>query len=298
MKILIIGGTGMLGSALMLTETNHELWGTYLGEKPKSKKLLELDITDKNWVEKFIYRNNPDVIIHTAALTNVEFCENNLQLARNVHIDGTQYLIQIAKEIGAYFLYISTDSIFDGKKGNYKEDDAVNPLNVYAQTKYEGELVVKKYQNSSIIRTNIYGFNWLPKQSIAEWILSTLRKEQNIHLFKDVCFSPILVNNLSDILLEIIELKLTGVFHVASPKSITKLGFGEIIAKIYNLNRELIKSTSIKALNLKAQRPLKPTLNCSKIQKRIINRLFMVEEGLVFFKELESKGYKQKLLNL
>ncbi len=298
MKILTIGGTGMLGSAILMTETNHEQWGTYLGKKPKSRKILELDITNKKLVEKVLYNNNPDAIIHTAALTNVDFCENNPHIAKEVHVNGTQYLVQLAKEIGAYFLYISTDSVFDGKKGNYKEEDITNPLNVYAQTKYEGELEVLNYHNSSIIRTNIYGFNWLPKQSIVEWILSILRQEKNINLFKDVYFSPIFVNNLSEILFEIIERKLTGIFHVAGSESITKLGFGEIIANIYNLNKELINPISIRNLNLKAQRPLNPTLNCAKIQKKVIAKLLTMEEGLFFFKELESTGYKKRLINL
>lgn len=298
MRILIIGATGMLGSAIMMTTTDYELWGTYLGKKPISEKILELDITNKKQVENFLYNNNPDAIIHTAALTNVDFCENNPDIAKKVHVKGTQFLLQIAKEIDAYFLYISTDSVFDGKKGNYKEVDIPNPLNVYAQTKYEGELEVLKYQNSSIVRTNIYGFNWLPKQSIAEWILSTLRKEKNINLFKDVHFSPILVNNLSEILFEIIELKLKGVFHVAGSNSITKLGFGELIADIYNLKKKVINPISIGTLNLKAQRPLNPSLNCEMIQKKVNTKLLTVEEGLLLFKTLEKSGYKQRLILL
>lgn len=298
MRILIIGATGMLGSAIMMTTTDYELWGTYLGKKPISEKILELDITNKKQVENFLYNNNPDAIIHTAALTNVDFCENNPDIAKKVHVKGTQFLLQIAKEIDAYFLYISTDSVFDGKKGNYKEVDTPNPLNVYAQTKYEGELEVLKYQNSSIVRTNIYGFNWLPKQSIAEWILSTLRKEKNIKLFKDVHFSPILVNNLSEILFEIVELKLKGVFHVAGSDSITKLGFGELIADIYNLKKKVINPISIGTLNLKAQRPLNPSLNCEMIQKKVNTKLLTVEEGLLLFKKLEKSGYKQRLILL
>lgn len=298
MKILIIGATGMLGSAIMMTPTDHHLWGTYLGQKPKSNKILELDITNRESVEQILQNCNPDAIIHTAALTNVDFCENNPDLAKKVNVDGTQYLIQFAKEIKSYFLYISTDSVFDGEKGNYKEEDITNPLNIYAQTKYEGELKVLNYQKSSIIRTNIYGFNWLPKQSIVEWILNTLRKEENINLFKDVHFSPILVNNLSEILFEIIERKLTGVYHVAGSDSITKLGFGKLIAEMYNLKEDLINPISIKSLNLKAQRPLNPSLNCEKIQKKVKTKLLTVKKGLSLFKKLESIGYKQKLAKL
>jgi len=298
MRILTIGGTGMLGSSIMLTNTKHELWGTYLGEKPKSNNIIELDITDEKWVKKIIKEINPDAIIHTAAITNIDLCESKPAFAKKVHIEGTNHLLRISKELGIYFLYISTDSVFDGNKGNYSEEDAPNPLNVYGKTKFDGETITLNYDNSSVIRTNIYGHNWLPKQSIAEWIRNTLKEEKEITLFKDVYFSPILVNNLTDVLIEIIERRLKGLYHVAGPEGITKLEYGKIIAEVYNLRKDLIKSISISQLNLKAPRPLNPTLNCSKIQAEIDTRLLNVREGLLHFKELENLGYLKKLKEL
>ena len=297
MKILVIGGTGMLGASIMHLNALHELFGTFLGRKPKLHKFFELDITKKNQVKKVIYKVVPDAIIHTAAITNVDLCQKNPDLARKVHVAGTSNLVKIAKKKGTYFIYISTDSVFDGKKGNYTETDTPNPINVYAQTKFEGELEALKYENSCVVRTNIYGYNWLPKESIAEWIIKTLKDGKKIDLFKDVYFSPILVNNLAEILIEVIEKNSSGIYHIASPESITKLEFGRLIAKLYNFNNDLINPISIFDLNLIAPRPLKPTLNCSKVQKVINTKLLNVENGLKLFKEIKTSYYLEYLKN-
>lgn len=298
LKILTIGGTGMLGSSIMLTETTHDLYGTYLYQKPKSTKMKELDITDEKWVEKILNEINPDAIIHTAAITDVDLCEKKPDFARKVHVDGTRNLVRYARELKAYFLYISTDSVFDGVKGNYKETETPNPMNVYAKTKFEGEVETLKYINSSVIRVNIYGYNWLPKQSIAEWILNTLKKKEPIKLFTDVYFSPILVNHLTEFLFEIVERKLKGIYHVSEPEGISKFNFGRLLAKIYNLNRNLIVPISISSINLKAFRPLNPTLDCSKIQQETNKRLLNAQEGLLFFKKIGNSNYLNKLKNL
>ncbi len=297
-KILIIGATGMLGSSIMLSKTLDDLWGTYLGGKPKSRKILELDITDSQQVRSVIKEVSPAAIIHTAAITDVDLCENKPDFAQKVHVMGTKNLLSLAQELKSYFIYISTDAVFDGKEGNYAENHQVNPLNVYAKTKYEGEKITAKYNFSSVIRTNIYGFNWLPKKSIAEWILSTLRAGEKIDLFKDVLFSPILVNDLTEILLQLVHRELRGLYHVAGANSVTKLSFGMKIAEIFELSLNLINQVSISDQKFKAPRPLNPTLNCSKIQKSLGQLLPTVEAGLLHFKNLEINGYPNRLKEL
>ena len=288
----------MLGSSIVLAESSHTIAGTYLWKVPKSKNFIKLDITDMDWIEKVLIDFNPDAIIHTAAMTNVDDCEKDPDYAKLLHVDGTKNILEISKEMGTYFVYISTDSVFDGMKGNYVEDDKPNPLNTYAKTKYHGEQITLGHKNTVVIRTNIYGYNWLDKQSIGEWILFSLRDNKKINLFHDVYFCPILVNNLTEILIEICEKRLTGVYHIAGVECVSKLEFGRRIAKIFELNEKLIKPISISELNLLAPRPLKPTLNCSKIQKETETKLLSVNEGLKCFKKLENSGYLDRLKNL
>lgn len=295
MRIMIVGCTGMLGTSIMLAETSHQLFGTYVGEKPRSKKTYEMDITNPTQVIKIVEKTKPDAIINTAAITSVDLCEEKPDLARNLHIEGTRNLVDIARKKDLYFLYISTDSVFDGNRGNYTEQDDVSPLNVYAQTKYEGELEALAYDNASVARTNIYGLNWLPKESIAEWILHSLQQKKEITLFEDVSFTPILTNFFAEILLKMIENKVTGLFHVAGTESITKLDFGLKIASIYGLPSDCIKPISISRFNFKAPRPLNPTLDCTKIQETLGMDLMDVEQSLNLFKELESGDYALKL---
>ncbi|HME54284.1 MAG TPA: SDR family oxidoreductase [Candidatus Lokiarchaeia archaeon] len=292
---MIVGCTGMLGSSIMLAETNHQLFGTYVGDKPRSKNIHEMDITNSAQVIRTVEKFKPEAIINTAAITNVDLCEEKPDIARSLHVEGTKNLVDIARKMDLYFLYISTDSVFDGNKGNYSELDDVNPPNVYAQTKYEGELEALAYDNASVARTNIYGLNWLPKESIAEWILHSLRLQKEITLFEDVSFTPILTNFFADVLFNMIEKRVTGIFHVAGTESITKLDFGLKIASIYGVNPDCIRPISISEFNFKAPRPLNPTLNCTKIQETLRLDLMNVEQGLRLFKDLETGEYALKL---
>lgn len=298
MKILIGGSTGMLGSSMMLSNTKHELWGAYLGDKPKAKNNVELDISDALWVNRVLNEIKPDVIINTIAITNVDLCEEKPEFARKIHVLGTKNLLEYAKEKKIYFLNISTDSVFDGNRGNYTEEDTPNPLNMYAKSKLEGDILTLQYPNTAIARTNIFGFNWLKKQSIAEWIIDTLKKKKELKLFKDVYFTPILTNILADLLFKMAEKGIQGLYNVTGSESISKLEFGYRIAKIYNLDSSLIKPSSIRDIGLKAIRPLIPTLVCSKIEKLLKVKLPNVDENLQTYQKIESTDYLARLKNL
>jgi dTDP-4-dehydrorhamnose reductase len=156
-------------------------------------------------------------------------------------------------------------------------------------------LKVLEYKNASVARTNIYGLNWLPKESVAEWILNALINKNQLTLFKDVYFTPILTNDLADVLMKMVENRLTGLFHVAGSESITKLDFGYKLASIYGLKTDGVKPILITDMNFKAQRPMNPSLNCSKIQKTLKIKLNNVTEGLLHFKQLETGEYKNNL---
>ncbi len=295
MRVLIIGCTGMLGTSIMLQDTAHELRGTYVGLIPKAKNILELDITKINSVRAIIEKEKPDAIINTAAITNVDACEEHPDLAYKLHVEGTMNLAISAKEHRIYLLQISTDSVFDGIKGNYDESDSVNPLSVYSKTKYQSELKALEYENACVVRTNIYGLNWLPKESIAEWILNSLRGKKQITMLKDVFFTPILTNHLGEILMKMVESNLQGLYHVAGSECISKLDFSYKIASLYQLDTRFIKPISINELKLKAVRPLNPSLKCEKIQKDLKIQVPNVDQGLIYFKKLESGAYFKKV---
>jgi len=162
MKVLVTGGSGLLGGKLrdILLENNYDVYTTYYPAYPTdTEKQYLLDITQKNDVDSVIKKITPDVIVHTAALTNVDECEIHKDLADNINIQGTKNIAEVVKTIGSKLIYVSTDYVFDGKKGLYTEEDHVHPINHYGVTKLKGEDVVRSIVDDCVIvRTSvIYG---------------------------------------------------------------------------------------------------------------------------------------------
>ncbi len=143
MRLLIVGATGLVGEKLF-TEARArgaETFGTYLTKKQPG--MLMLDITNKQMAKSIVAETSPDCIVQTAALANVDYCEDHRKQAHAVNVQGTQNVAEAAKEAGCKMVYISTDYVFDGGSGPYAEDDPPNPINYYGLTKLEGEKLVK-----------------------------------------------------------------------------------------------------------------------------------------------------------
>jgi len=298
-KVLITGGSGLLGCNLAkFTADKLKTYATYSLHPVKIKncKMLSMEITDYQDTSRKVMEIRPDVIIHTAALTNVDYCEVNREQTSKINVEGTRNLAEIAEKTGSYLVYVSTDSVFDGEKGLYREEDMPNPQNYYAKTKLEGERILQKYDvKYAIIRTNIYGWNIQNKLSLAEWILEGLKNERVLTMFKNVFFSPILVNNLAEAIFELYQRNLQGVWHVAGVERCSKLHFAYKIAKIFGLNNKKIKPISIDESNLKAKRPKDSSLDVSKAVRDLSVKLLDVEGGLIWMKQLLENGYVHQL---
>jgi len=187
MKILITGGSGLLGSATAaLFKDHYQTFTTYADNKVTLEgcEAYRLDITNKAEVFRVIETIQPDFIIHTAALIGIGLCENNKELAYDINVNGTRHLAEAADKANSRIVHISTDYVFDGKKGMYKETDKPNPLNYYAKTKLEAEKLINK--NNTIIRTSIYGWNIIKeRKNFATFILEGLENNKKINIFED-----------------------------------------------------------------------------------------------------------------
>ncbi len=300
-KILITGANGMLGSNLC-TQYSKDKKNIVIAtdiKKPDFTKCLNLkmDITNKEDLN-IIEKERPNLIIHCAALVNVDYCEEYEKEAEKINSIGTKNIAEAAKKSGCYLVHISTDAIFDGNRGNYKEEENPNPINIYGKTKLDAEKNVEKFcSDYAIVRTNIYGWNREEKFSLAEWMLDKLEKEEELPAFNDVMFSPILVNNLGEAILEIYKIKYNGILHVAGSEACSKLEFAKAIAKVFGLKKELIKQTSVEDINLKAKRSKNMSLNVEKAKKMLKTRILNVEEGLKQFKKLKEEGFVEELKN-
>ena len=267
-RMLIVGVSGMLGCNLAYYFRHaYSVLGLYHMHPVviDGVRTEKADILSERNFKKIVHDFDPNIIIHCAALTNVDHCEIDHGLADRLNVFATRILVSSVRDDRSKLVYISSDSVYDGVKGNFSENDPVNPKNYYGLSKYKGELESSKIRNSLVLRTNFFGWNIQKKQSIAEWVVHELSKGNEIQGFRDVFFSSIYTFDLAVILNSAINRDLTGVFNCGSNTPISKYDFAVRIAKLFNLERSLIKAISIDDYNLKAKRGKNLTLNVDKI---------------------------------
>ena len=238
LKVLITGASGLLGKALIFeNKDNYTLFGTYLSNclNLKGITLLQVDISDRNSFSEATYTTIPDIIIHTAALTSVDLCEKEKELAYKINVIGTENVVEFAKKIKAKLVYISTDFVFDGKCGNYTENDTPNPINYYGFTKLKGEEVSLTYEKSLVIRTSIFGFNPLGSKPGIEVIIKDVENGNKISAPFDSFYSPISVNSLARTIFQLIEEGALGIYHVGSKKRISRFEFFDLLFRLLRL---------------------------------------------------------------
>jgi dTDP-4-dehydrorhamnose reductase len=247
MKKILMIGSGLLGSKLAGIVVNEFTMLTTYKEHPpttENYKSYYLDIINERDVTVLIKKLNPNYIIHTAALTDVDHCERDKRLAWNINVEGTKHIAEASKETGAKLIYISTDYVFDGEKGMYKENDPTNPIDYYGKTKLQGEKVVNGLRDYIIVRPSVlYG-----------------------------------ADNLAELILTLIEKEECGIFHLSGSERISRFDFALKIAKIFDLNTDLIKPIASDQLNWIAKRPMDSSLDVTKISK--IRKPLNIEEAL------------------
>lgn len=284
----------MLGSKLaeISLGKGYETYSCYSSHRVSTGHAIELDITDKELVLNTITMVHPDIILHASAITDVDLCERDKDLAFRVNILGTKNVVDAAKNLGAYIVYVSTDYVFSGDKGQYREDDETNPVNYYGQSKLEGEKIVSlSGLNHIIARTSvIYGTKPATgKVNFALWILEKLKKKEKISVLVDQFVSPTLNTNLANIILEAAEKNLTGIYHVAGATRISRYNFALKLAETFNLDSDLIKQATMNEMSWIAKRPKDSSLNVDKARLSFINKPLEIEGAATKFKfEVEN----------
>ena len=264
MKILVTGGSGLLGQALMNIFRDEEISGTYYQHPYKQKDLTYLDITSGKDVMSLLQKIEPNVVIHTAALTDVDDCEENMQKATQINVEGTRNLATSAYQIGAKFVYVSTDYVFDGEKGWYTEEDTPAPINVYGETKLAGEKIVEQECRDFLIaRTSvIYGS---AEGNFATWMLSQFSQGKQLSIVDDQYASPTYNRDLAEQLKALIEKDAQGIFHTAGGERMNRYEFALKVADVFGFDTGLIKPVGMDTLKWIARRPHDSSLDTSKI---------------------------------
>jgi len=290
MKILITGANGLLGQKLvklcLQKSINFVATSSGVNRNPDcpNENYHSLDITEIQRVQLLINAIMPSAIIHTAAMTNVDECEEQPLACHGVNVVGTSYLLAAAQKINAHFQLLSTDFVFDGEKGNYREDDIVAPLSVYAKSKVDAERLVQlsKYTNWSIVRTIIvYGTGHkLSRSNIVLWAKDALAKGKPLNIVNDQFRAPTWADDLAIGCFTIIEQKHFGIFHISGPVTYSILELVKRISEYYGLSTENISPVSSSILNQGAKRPLKTGFDLSKARALLNYHPLTIEESL------------------
>lgn len=291
MNILITGAAGLLGGNLcyLFKEQGFNVVGTY---HQYQVNIPGVKLISANELPP--YPEKLDCVIHCAAKTNVDECEKNPQDAYNVNVNLTRNVVDFANRNHILLLHISTDAVYKDTKDIKSEQAPLQPLSVYAKTKLTAEEVVE--QNAKqyyIIRTNLFGFNILDKNSLAEWILKNLSSRQKINGFYDVLFSPLLVNDLFLALKKLIEnpVSVNTVLNIGSTNGISKYDFACIIAEKFQLEKNTIAKASIQDFGFIAKRSMNTVMDSSKFQKLFNYSLLPIENSIEHFKSLYKQNY-------
>lgn len=297
-KILITGVSGLLGSNLAYAwQGRFELCGVYHQHRValKNCKTIKADILDLKALKNIIADFKPDAIVHCAALADVDFCEKNPELARQINVGGTANIVEAMPPGSMKLVYISSDAVYDGTKEAYSESDPVNPLSYYAQSKYDGELEAAKRKGALIARTSIFGWNVQDKNGLAEWMVEELSHRRKINGFTDVLTSMIYTIDLAGLLGLAIEKNISGVYHFASRTAISKCEFAVKLADLFGFDKSLIAPVSVKQSNLKAKRSKNLLLKTDKLAKALGCLIPTITESLSHFYNDFKSGLPSQL---
>jgi len=282
MTILITGANGLLGQnlvKLLLDSTAHKVIATGKGDsrlpfqQTPQYNYYPLDITDGVAVNDFIQYHKPDAIVHAAAITQPDPCELDQIACWNVNVTATRFLIEAAESVGSYFVYVSTDFVFDGMSGPYKEIDATGPVNYYGSSKLAAEKSVEESSlNWCIVRTVLVFGNILNgnRSNMISWVKDNLENGKPIKVVNDQWRTPTYVEDLANGILLAVDKKAAGIFHISGEEGMTPYDMAAATADYLRLDKSLMTKVNAATFSQPAMRPMKTGFNIDKA-KKILN---------------------------
>jgi dTDP-4-dehydrorhamnose reductase len=292
-RVLVTGSNGLLGQKVADLLSQSQSYSLYLTSSQEEPVLVSdqvpytrMDVTDRRQVAKVIDELQPDTIINTAAITNVDFCEKNREAAWKVNVIGVENLVHAAKLTGAHVIQISTDYVFDGKAGPYAEDDRPNPISYYGRTKLAAENLLRTSNAPhTIVRTMVlYGHARKVKQNFALWLVRELKEGRPVNVVSDQVGSPTLADDLAFGIVKITELRKPGVYHISGPDVVSRYDFARELAKVFKFNLKLITPVKTASLSQGAPRPLKSGLIILKAQVELNLAMSPMATGLLILR--------------
>jgi dTDP-4-dehydrorhamnose reductase len=270
-RVLVTGGTGLLGYWVtrVFMERGFKVYSTYHEKAPPDLEVVwvRLDLEDPESIARVVEGVKPGIVVHTAAYTDVDGCEVNRERAYRVNYLATAALAKASK--GAeLFIYISTDYVFDGSRGMYREGDVPAPLNYYGLSKLLGEVAVAAtLSNSTIVRVSgLYGYSPAGRRNFGVIAFEKLSRGEPVEAFIDQRLSPTYVKFLAEKLVKLVDARVTGVIHIAG-EGLSRYEFATILAEVLGVSRDLVKPKRLAEAKLVAPRPRDSSLDTSKARE-------------------------------
>lgn len=292
-KVLITGANGLLGQKLVnLYEDRHdvEVVATGKGENrnlPGGYTYDQLDITSAEEVTQALAHHKPDAVINTAAMTQVDQCELDPSNCWKLNVDAVSYLAKACKEHDSFFIHLSTDFIFDGSAGPYKEDDSPNPLSKYAESKLESEkIVIESGAKYAIARTMlVYGIvHDMSRSNIILWVKKNLEEKKQIKVVNDQWRTPTLAEDLAKGCALIADKRAKGIFHISGKDMLTPHDMAIETADFFGLDKSLIEEVDGSIFTQPAKRPAKTGFILDKAREELGYEPVSFKEGLAILK--------------
>ena len=291
MKVLVTGSAGLVGRQVVKDLSNsHQVFSCYNESKPEYGDSVKMDLKNHEMISSVLTEKKPEIVIHLGAMTGVDLCEKERTSASEINTKATEIIAKECSKLNSFLVYVSTDYVFDGNLGMYKEDNVTNPLGFYGESKLEGEKVVQNFSTNWCIARTSTPFGLHPtKKSFPMWVIENLQKQKQIDILIDQFTSPTYIPNLSRMLIEISERRITGVIHAAGASKISRYQMAGMISDKLNLDGTLLKQISINKMKWVARRPKDSSLDVSRASSILNEKPQKIDQSLnLFIDEMKS----------
>ena len=291
MKILVTGANGLLGQYLIrdLAMAGYKVIAAGKGNSRLpdyagiNYTYLPLDINDKETVHEIIEKVQPSVIIHAAAITQPDACELDKETCWNTNVRATAYITEAAEKVSGRLIYISTDFVFDGEDGPYKEEDKPHPVNYYGESKLAAEQIVQSSTAEwAIVRTVLVYGNILAgtRSNVVTWVKDNLESRKNIKVVNDQVRTPTYVEDLSKGIVLIVQKNAIGIYHISGKEVFTPYEMAVQVSDYFGLDKSLMEKVDAAVFTQPAKRPLKTGFIIDKAEKELGYMPVTFKEGI------------------
>jgi dTDP-4-dehydrorhamnose reductase len=296
MRVAVTGVNGLVGQRVARELRARGVDSFFFGRgapRVEGGPYASLELTDADAVHRALRETRPDVIVNLAGLTDVDVCEEHPGAAWAANVDAVSTLARASRELGAHLVHVSTDYVFDGAAGPYDEQATPNPRGAYAMSKHAGELAVSTLLPAgqwSLARTAVvFGWPAAGRDNFGSWLVGSLSRGAPVHCFEDQWISPTYVSSCAQMLCEVAERRLSGVWHLAGAEVLDRVTFARAVCERFGFDRALVVPTRMADVKLKRPRPARAGLQVTRAQRELAAKPLSLDLALERFRA-EVKG--------